>query len=101
MQDSVPEAFQPLLPSSLISNLSASNDKFYIIESLLKNATLQAWQWMFKQYSASEIVAVLKQSKLLKKKDIVLWANYFKIPYSQFVCLQTKSQAGLKNSWVY
>lgn len=98
---SVPSHFQFLFPSSPIENLTAEADKDYIIETLLRTATLEAWQWMYQQYSAEEIASVIKNSRNLRKKDVMLWSHVLSISPEEILCLQTSSQPGLKKSWAY
>jgi hypothetical protein len=97
----VPTDFQALFPSSPVENLEPELDKVYIIETLLKNASLKAWRWMLANYSSAEISSVIKQAKSLKKRDVLLWSYLLQIPQEEILCLQTKSPAGLNSSWVY
>lgn len=98
---SVPSDYQFLLPSSPIENLDSQRDREYIISSLLKNATLSAWRWLFSTYTHEEIISVLKTTKTLRKKDVMIWSAYLDINPEEIACLQTKSQSGLKSSWTY
>ncbi|MEX0896352.1 MAG: hypothetical protein WDZ94_05490 [Patescibacteria group bacterium] len=97
----IPRQFQFLFPSSQVSELRIDKDQNFIIESLLKNATLEAWQWLRKTYSAADIGAVVKSSQNLRKKDVMLWSLVLDIPHKDIACLQTKSPAGLSSSWAY
>jgi len=101
MDIAIPQEFQPLFPSSPVSQLDAQRDKFYIIESLLRHATLSAWQWLVHQYSAEDIRQVLRVAKNLRKKDVMIWSLYLHIPLSQIACIQKKSPPGFKSSWAY
>ncbi|MEP7166571.1 MAG: hypothetical protein ABI758_01170 [Candidatus Woesebacteria bacterium] len=98
---SPPQDFQFLFPSSPVQDLLAERDKTYIISTLFRNATLPAWQWLVQTYSKEEMSTVLKTTKTLRKKDVMIWASYLHIPTTEIVCLQTKSQTGLKSSWTY
>ena len=97
----VPTAFQALFPSSQVENLEPERDRVYIIETLLKNASLKAWRWMLANYTAEEISSVIKQAKNLNKRDVLLWSYLLQIPQEEILCLQTKSLAGLNSSWAY
>ncbi|MBU1966974.1 hypothetical protein KJ707_02355 [Patescibacteria group bacterium] len=98
---SVPQKFQPLLPSSEVKNLDAGRDKKYIISSFLKNATLDAWRWMLEVYQQQDIIEVVKTSAQLKEKDVNFWTGYFHISRKEVRCLQLKSQRTPKSSWAY
>ena len=97
----LPKSFQSLFPSALISDLEVQQDKTYIIETLLKNASLEAWQWMAQTYSKNEIIAVLKSATNLRKKDVEIWSTFYKVPKSELACLQPTFRSGLKSSWAY
>ncbi len=97
----VPQNFQFLLPSSRVSNLDVQKDKTYIIENFLKNSTLEAWKWLLQNYSKNEITEVIKSSKNLRKKDVLIWSLMYNIPTKEILCLRTKSPAGLNSSWAY
>ena len=97
----VPNHFQFLFPSSQVNQLETARDKTYIIDTLLKNATMPAWKWMMQTYSSQEISSVIKITKTLKKKDVMIWSSYLDIPPESILCLQTKFPAGLKSSWAY
>ncbi|PIR60423.1 MAG: hypothetical protein COU67_02215 [Candidatus Pacebacteria bacterium CG10_big_fil_rev_8_21_14_0_10_44_54] len=97
----LPKSYQHLFPSSSITDLRIQRDKTYIIETLLKNATLEAWQWMTKTYPKSDIIAVLKSATNLKKKDVQIWSIFYKVPISELACLQPTFRSGLKSSWAY
>jgi hypothetical protein len=97
----VPTAFQALFPSSPVENLEPERDRVYIIETLLKNASLKAWRWMLTNYSSAEISSVIKRAKSLKKRDVLLWSYLLQISQKEILCLQTKFPAGLNSSWVY
>lgn len=97
----IPEQFQSLFPSAPVSNLEVEKDKVYIIETLLKNATLPAWRWLVKNYTSHDIALVLRHARSLRKKDVILWSQYLHIPQEDIVCLQQKSPTGLSSSWVY
>lgn len=99
--ESVPQSFQAFLPSSPVKNLHASRDKNYIIESFLKNASLEAWQWMARQYTSKDIKEVVKNSRSLKPKDVMLWHHLLSIPLEEIRCLQAKSHPTPKSSWNY
>ena len=96
-----PKSFQYLFPSSEIADLEVQRDKTYIIETLLKNASLSAWQWMLQVYAKNEIIEVLKSGTNLRKKDVALWSNFYKVPESEIACLQPTYHSGLKSSWIY
>lgn len=95
----VPQKFQFLLPSSRVQSLDVKRDKVYIIENLLKRATLDAWRWLFQSYSTQDLIEVVKNSINLSKRDVMLWSLMFDIPQKEIKCLQTKSRAGLNSSW--
>lgn len=101
IMQTVPKQFQFLFPSSSVERLSVERDSFYIIETLLRNATLEAWQWMLRMYLAQDIMHVIRTSSNLRPKDVMLWSSYFDIPLSEISCIQTTSHHGLKNSWAY
>ena len=97
----MPDTFQFLLPSSRVEDLDADRDKNYIIESLMRGSSLEAWRWMNSVYKNSDIIDVLKTSTNLRKKDVVLWSNFYNVPEGEIACLQTTSRSGLKSSWAY
>lgn len=97
----VPSRFQFLFPSDVVSELKIQQNKPYIIATLLKNANLSAWKWLLANYSRQDIIQTIKTATDLKKKDVMIWSNYLNIPTQDIICLQTKSQAGLKSSWAY
>lgn len=97
----VPLQFQPLLPSSSVTDLNPNRDKYYIIESLLKKATLDAWKWMLRTYATDEIVDVIKNSRTLTPRDVYVWTQLFNISREEIACLQKSSQKTQKSSWVY
>src|SRR4030067_1709089 len=97
----VPQDFQAFLPSSPVSNLDPQRDKWYILESLLKNASLEAWQWMLKTYRDEDIIHMVKTSRILIPKDVMIWCHYFHIPSSEVKCLQPKSPSTPRSSWPY
>lgn len=97
----VSQKFQFLLPSSRVESLEVERDKAYIIENLLKKATLEAWRWLFQSYSTQDLIEVVKNSTNLSKRDVMLWSLMFDIPQKEIKCLQTKSRAGLNSSWAY
>lgn len=97
----VPLKFQFLLPSSQVQALDTDRDKTYIIENLLRRATLDAWKWLFKNYSQNDVVETVIISTSLSKRDVMLWSVLYDIPQKDIACLQTKSRAGLSSSWAY
>ncbi|NCN82398.1 MAG: hypothetical protein GW947_00360 [Candidatus Pacebacteria bacterium] len=97
----LPKSYQYLFPSSSTTELDVQRDKTYIIETLLKNASLEAWQWMTKTYSKNDITSVLKSATNLKKKDTEIWSIFYKVPKSELACLQPTFRSGLKSSWAY
>lgn len=97
----VPNSYQFLFPSTQVSSLDSIVDKTYIIESLLRNATLVAWHWLLQNYTKEEIAKVVKTSTGLSKKDVRIWSILLNISPRDIACLQTKSRAGLNSSWVY
>lgn len=97
----VPRTFQFLFPSSPIDALEIQRDKTYIIETFLKNASLDAWQWMTRVYTKNDIVTVLKIATNVRKKDVMLWSNLYNVPESEIACLQPTFRSGLKSSWAY
>ena len=97
----VPSSYQFLFPSSQVSTLDSTVDKIYIVESLLRNATLEAWQWLLQNYTKEEVATVVKTSTSLSKKDVRFWSILLTISPKDIACLQTKSQAGLNSSWAY
>jgi len=98
---SVPDSYQFLFPSSPVDALEIQRDKTYIIETLLKNSSLDAWQWMSRVYTKNDIIAVLKIATNLRKKDVLLWSNLYNVPESEIACLQTTFRSGHKSSWVF
>lgn len=97
----VPKEFQSLFPSSPVNQLEIRRDKMYIIETLLRNATMLAWRWLVRQYSSDEIATVVKRATGVRKKDVLIWSYYLNIPHQSIVCLQKKFRSGLKTSWTY
>ncbi|MBU0534588.1 MAG: hypothetical protein ABIJ82_02760 [Patescibacteria group bacterium] len=97
----VPSKFQPLFPSSNIQNLDIQGDKNYIIQTLLKNSTLDGWKWMLETYSNEDVSAVLKTSRLLTPKDVYFWGLFLHVPQSEILCLNKDLQKTPKTSWVY
>ncbi|MEK7526139.1 MAG: hypothetical protein AAB546_01525 [Patescibacteria group bacterium] len=100
MNPKVPNNFQALFPSTDINNLDPKRDRKFIIQELLKNATLEAWKWMKTTYSNDEIIEVIKNSRSLNEKDVTLWVKYLHIPTDQIRCLQTKYQKIQKAYWL-
>mgnify|MGYP001563778787 CR=1 FL=1 len=97
----IPSKFQPLFPSSNIQNLDIQADKGYIIQTLLKNSTLDGWKWMITTYSNEDISAVLKTSRLLTPKDTYFWSYFLNVPQSEILCLNKDLQKTPKTSWAY
>lgn len=93
--------FQSLFPSSSVQNLDIQRDKGYIIQTLLKNSTLNGWKWMVETYSNEDISAVLKTSKLLTPKDAYFWSYFLHVPQSEILCLNKDLQKTPKTSWAY
>ncbi len=100
-QNYIPQEFQPLLPSSSIENLDPQRDKKYIIEHLLRNATMKAWYWMLNTYKNSDLQEVICQSRQLHERDVMIWIHYLGIDINSVLCLQKKSQTTHSVSWNY
>src|SRR3989344_723045 len=101
IMDKVPSEFQFLFPSSDIKNLDVQRDKAYIVQTLLKNSTMDGWKWMVNTYSSEDIAKVLKTSKLLKPKETYFWSYFLNVPQSEIACLNKDSQKTPKTSWAY
>ena len=101
MSQSVPLEFQALLPSAPIENLDSSQDKTYIIESLLKKSTWAGWQWMLSRYAQVDIAEVVQTSRLLTPKDVMIWTYFYNLNPKDVACLQTKSPQTPASSWAY
>lgn len=101
MNKTIPAAFQPLIPSVPVEKLDIHEDKAFIIESLLKQATFDAWLWLLDIYPREDIIEIIKKSPRLGKKDVMFWSYYYQIPTEEISCIQKKSQNGLKSSWAY
>lgn len=97
----IPSNFQSLLPSSDIKNLDSIKDKYYIIQNLIKNSTLEGWKWMLKSYTNEDIAEVVKTSKILTAREVYFWSYFLKIPKEEILCLNKDSQKTQKTSWVY
>ncbi len=93
--------FQPLFPSSSIKDLDSQRDKEYIIQTLLKNSTLDGWKWMVKTYSNEDISTVLKTSRQLTPKETYFWSYFLNVNQSEILCLNKDLQKTPKASWVY
>jgi len=97
----VPSELQALFPSSKIENLDTQKDERYIIQTLLKNSTLDGWKWMLETYSNEEIAKVLKTSKLLTPRETYFWSYFLNIPQDEILCLNNGSHKTPKTSWAY
>ena len=97
--NSVPKEFQALFPSVSVKDLDVNKDRDYIVEQLLKTATLKAWQWMVKEFSGEEIARVVKNSNQLGEKDVNFWSLYYNIPKTEIKCLQKKYRGAPKVYW--
>jgi len=92
---------QPLFPSSNIQDLDNQRDKGYIIQTLLKNSTLDGWKWMLETYTNEDISEVLKTSRQLTPKETYFWSYFLNIPESEILCLNKDLQKTPKTSWAY
>ena len=97
----IPSNFQSLLPSSNVKNLDTQRDKDYIIQSLIKNSTLEGWVWMLDSYSNEDISEIVKISKILTPRDVYFWSYFLKIPKKEILCLNKDLQTTQKTSWAY
>ncbi len=97
----VPQELQALFPSTQIQNLDAQKDKNYIIQTLLKNSTLDGWKWMIKEYSSADIAETVKNSRVLTPKETHFWCYYLGIPQKEVLCLNKDLQKMPRTSWAY
>jgi hypothetical protein len=95
----IPIEFQALFPSIDIHNLDPQKDKYFILQSLLHFSTGEAWKWMLKTYSQSEISEVIKTSTLLSPRDVYYWAYKFNLPKEEIKCLQINLQPQSQVFW--
>ena len=100
-QHHVPRQFQPFFASSPVENLDCGRDKLFIIESLLKQASMEAWVWMWQEFDALDISQVIVNSSRLGKRDVLVWAKVLQIPEESIACLRTSSLPTFKSSWSY
>lgn len=98
---SPPSELQVLFPSTNIQELDVNRDKGYIIQTLLKNSTLDGWKWMLQTYSSTEIAAILKDSKILKPRESYFWSYFLDIPQNEILCLNKDLHKTPNTSWVY
>lgn len=96
----MPSEFQTLFPSAPIENLDTERDKFYIINSLLKRASGQAWKWMVHTYSTQEIIDVIQHSPDLHPRQVYVWSYYYNIPYQELVCSPNEFQKTRRKFWI-
>jgi len=54
----ISEFLQPILWSNDIHKLDLEKDKNYIIHQVLAFGGIDAWQWLFKTYSKTEIISI-------------------------------------------
>ena len=99
--NAVPPKFQVLFPSSDVLNLNVERDKAYIIQTLLKNSTLDGWKWMVTTYSKEDIASVLKISKVLTPRETYFWSYFLHVPQHEILCLNKDLQKTPKTSWAY
>ncbi|HDQ88776.1 MAG TPA: hypothetical protein ENN92_01355 [candidate division WWE3 bacterium] len=97
----IPEKLQVLFPSTEIQNLDTKKDKNYIIQTLVKNSTLEGWNWMLKNYSSEDISSTIKKSRILTPKEIYFWCYYLNIPQKEVLCLNKDLQKMPRTSWAY
>ncbi|MBU0975913.1 hypothetical protein KJ918_03880 [Patescibacteria group bacterium] len=73
MNRKVPETFKHLFWDHDIDNLCPKNHKGFIIERLMEKGSVDSLQWIFKQYSQTEIISVINQSPNLTPKTRNFW----------------------------
>lgn len=95
------EDLQVLFPSSNIRHLDTQRDKNYIIQTLLKNSTIDGWKWMLEEYTSEDIAFVLKSSKLLTPRETYFWSYFLGIPQNEILCLKQDLRKTPKTSWAY
>ena len=95
------QSFQALFPSSDVKNLDTYHDKKYIINTLLKNSTLEGWKWMLDTYQKDDIADVLRTSRSLTPRETYFWSYFLDIPQKEILCLNKDLHKTQKTSWAY
>ena len=67
--------------------LDKSKNWFQIIERIL-----EANRWVYRSYPAGHIGEVIRKSRQLSKRTVLLWQNLLEIPKEEIICLRTPSQ---------
>jgi len=66
-----------------IEMIDPKRHKKYIIERVLVKGSIKDFYFLLKMYSNDEIVAAIKESKVLDKKTTSFCSYYFKVPLNE------------------
>lgn len=87
----VPAQFRVLFWDTDLEAIDVEKHKIYIIERLLDFGDEDAYRWLFKVYSDTAIITVIRESRRITPQTAMMMANFYGLPQEELRCLKTAS----------
>jgi hypothetical protein len=84
-----------------LKQINIKKNSPYVIGRILEYGDLSQINWMFRQYSSSQIKKILISTRNLTPKSANFWADYYGISKRKIGCLNRQLQKTQKILWPY
>lgn len=97
--DCLPVEYHRYFWDTDVQSISVKQNATFIIERLLESGDEKAVQWLFHQYSKSELSEVVRNSRRLSARSSNFWAYILDIPHKEILCLSKSFQKTYRAIW--